>query len=231
MAGNKAVWERARRQGRHVVVLEVGGIDRGTTWKVGLNGINRDAYFSDSGNDSTRANSLGLVLKPWRSDGEFILICGQHDKSLQWQDMPRMSQWTMDIIEQVQEYTDMPIVFRPHPRCRLEHIEHQYKNVYRDEPRKIIDTYDDYNLNFSKVHAVINWSSNPGPQAILAGIPAFVSNSSLAYDVANDIDFLHNIRDPLRPDRQQWVNDYAHTEYTIEEISQGIPLKRLTSIL
>jgi len=33
------------------------------------------------------------------------------------------------------------------------------------------------------------------------------------------------------PDRQQWLNDYAHTEYTIEEIATGIPLKNLTSRL
>ena len=228
MAPNKFVWERAKASGKPVIVLEVGGIKRGTTWKVGLNGINRDAYFGDSGNDSTRADSMGLVLKPWRSDGEFILICGQNDKSLQWQNMPRMSQWVMDTIDEIQKYTDMPIIFRPHPRCRLDTIEHQYKNVFRDSPQKITGTYDDYNLSFQKAHAVISWSSNPGPQAIIAGIPAFVSHSSLAYDVANDIDFLHDIRDPLRLDRRQWLNDYAHTEYTIDEIAEGKPLKLLT---
>ena len=58
---------------------------------------------------------------------------------------------------------------------------------------------------------------------------AFVSTHSLAYPVANDIDFLHDIENPMMPDRQQWLNDYAWTEYTIEEISQGIPLKRLTN--
>ena len=31
----------------------------------------------------------------------------------------------------------------------------------------------------------------------------------------------------MKPDRTQWLNDYAHTEYTVEEISQGIPLKKL----
>jgi len=35
----------------------------------------------------------------------------------------------------------------------------------------------------------------------------------------------------LYPDRTQWLNDYAWTEFTIQEISQGIPLKRLTSLL
>ena len=229
MTGNKTIWERNRKTGKPTIVLEVGGIKRGTTWKVGLNGINRDAYFGDSGNDCTRADSLGLVLKPWRSDGDFILICGQHDKSLQWRDMPPMSRWVMDTIEGIQVVSDLPIIFRPHPRCRLEAIEHQYQNVYRQNPIHIKDTYDDFNLEFHRVHTTISYSSNPGIHSIINGVPAVVGPSSLAYDVA--MHKLLEIKNPKKPDRQQWLNDYAHTEWTIEEISQGIPLKRLTNKL
>jgi hypothetical protein len=228
MTGNRSIWEKAKNQGKPVIVLEVGGIKRGTTWKVGIDGINRDAYFNDGKNNNDRARSLGLFLKPWRQDGDYILICGQHDKSLQWQGMPRMSKWIMDTIEQIQEHSARPIIFRPHPRCPLHDIEHQYRNVYRQQPLRVEGTYDDFNLSFAGAHAVISYSSNPGPQALLAGVPAFVSTSSLAYDAANDIDFLHDIEEPFRPDRQQWLNDYAHTEYTIKEIAQGIPLNLLT---
>ena len=229
MANNRGVWDNCRARRKPVIVLEVGGINRGTTWKVGLNGINRDAYFGPNNNNSDRYRLLGLSLKPWRDNGEYILICGQHDKSLQWQGMPRMSNWVMNTIDEIQTYTDMPIVFRPHPRCPLPDIERQYKNVYRDQPQKLLNTYDDYNLSFSKVHAVVSWSSNPGPLAILAGIPVFSGPSSLAYDVSNT-DF-KNIEHPRRPNRKQWLNDYAHTEYTLDEISQGLPLKNLTSRL
>ena len=231
MAPNQHIWKSAKKHRKPVIVLEVGGINRGKTWKVGLNGINRDAKFGDTGNDASRAQAIGLEYKPWKTQGEYILICGQHDKSLQWQNMPRMSHWVMDTIDTIQQHTDMPIIFRPHPRCKLEAIEHQYKNVYRDEPRHIEGTYDDFNLSFTKVHAVVSYSSNPGPQAVLNGVPAFVSPSSLAYDVGNDIDFLHDIVDPIKPDRRQWLNDYAWTEYTIDEIKDGMPLKRLTNYL
>ena len=119
MAGNQAVWE----QKKPTIVLEVGGINRGTTWKVGLNGINRDAYFGEQDNDRSRADHLGLVCKPWRSNGDFILICGQHDKSLQWQGMPRMSNWFLETYDEIRQYTlSVQYVFRPHPRCRLDHI-------------------------------------------------------------------------------------------------------------
>jgi hypothetical protein len=229
MAKNKSIWERNLAQSKPTIVLEVGGIKRGTTWKVGLNGINRDAYFGELSNDSSRADSFGLVLKDWSKEGEFILIAGQHDKSLQWQNMPRMSQWVMQTIETIQRHSKRPILFRPHPRCRLDAIETQYKNVYRQEPRQIPGTYDDFDMQFKNIWATVSWSSNPGIHSIINGVPAFTGPSSLAYTVANN-DFAL-IENPIRPDRQQWLNDYAWTEFTVEEIAQGIPLKRLTKEL
>ena len=224
MARNEAIWN----QTKPVIVLEVGGIKRGTTWKVGLNGINRDAYFGDMGNSSDRATLLNLEVKPWRTAGEYILIAGQHDKSLQWQTMPRMSNWFLNTYDEIRKHTDRPIIFRPHPRCKLEHIERGLKNVYRQEPRHVTNTYDDFDMGFDNVWATISYSSNPGIHSIINGVPAFVSTHSLAYPAGNDIDFLHTIEQPLMPDRTQWLNDYAHTEYTIEEIAAGLPLKNLT---
>jgi hypothetical protein len=227
MAPNENIWTRARTFGKPVIVLEVGGIKRGTTWKVALNGINRDAYFGDDNFQEHRSRKFNLKLKPWRTDGEHILICGQHDKSLQWQNMPRMSQWIMDTIEEIQKHTDRPIVFRPHPRCRLPAIEHQYKGVYRQEPKYINGTYDDFDMHFNNIYCTVSWSSNPGIHSIINGVPAIVGPSSLAYDVAG-----HNlelINYPQTPDRSKWLENYAHTEYTIGEIEAGIPLKRLTN--
>lgn len=231
MSQNRSVWQRNKASGKPTIVLEVGGIRRGETWKVGLNGINRDAYFGPSGNDDTRAKELEIVCKPWKDQGKYILICGQHDKSLQWQDMPTMSKWVMDTIDTVQKYSDRPIVFRPHPRCKLPTIEHQYKNVIRQEPQRVYGTYDSFDMRFNNIWATISWSSNPGIHSIIEGIPAYVGPSSLAYDAANNIDSLHTIENPHRPERQQWLNDYAWTEFTLNEIATGLPINRLTDKL
>ena len=229
MYRNKSVWDHYRKTGRNVIVLEVGGIQRGTTWKVGLNGVNRDAYFGTTGNSSDRVQKLNLHKKPWRSSGDYILICGQHNKSLQWEGQPPMSQWIMDTIDIIQNYSDRPIVFRPHPRCRLDAIELQYKNVYRQEPIKQANSYDTFDMHFDNVHATVSWNSNPGVHSVIEGIPAFVGPASLAYPVGNSD--LKKIETPLMPDRTQWLNDYAWTEFTIEEIAQGMPLERLTTAL
>jgi len=229
MAPNKKIWEDFHNLNKKVIVLEVGGLVRGKTWKVAIDGINRDANFGNGGNDSTRANQLGLKLKPWSLGGDRIIICGQHDKSNQWKDMPTMSTWLLDTIRQIRERTDMPIVWRPHPRCPVPGIEHEYKNVRREQPIQVKDTYDDFDFDCTGAYAVVNWSSNPATHAVMQGVPVFVGPSSLAYDVGNK-DFT-TIGMPKRPDRTQWLNDIAHTEWTLEEITEGKPLNRLTSYL
>ena len=229
MAQNKTVWEQNRLLDRPVIVLEVGGIKRGTTWKVGLNGINKDAYFGNATRSSNRAKRFGLELKPWRTEGEYILICGQHDKSLQWAGMPPMSQWVQKTITEIQQYTNRPIIFRPHPRCPLPHIEHEFKNVLRQDPRKLTGTYDDFDMKFDNIWATVSWSSNPGIHSIINGVPAFVGPSSLAWNVANAS--LEDIENPHMGARQEWLEEYAHTEHTIDEIAQGIPLNHLLNQL
>ena len=76
---------------------------------------------------------------------------------------------------------------------------------------------------------MINWSSNPAVEAVRNGIPVFVGPSSLAWPVSNHS--LDTIENPLMPDRTQWLSDLAHTEWTIQEIAQGLPLAQLTSRL
>ena len=117
MSPNKAVWEKAKKENRQVIVLEVGGINRGTTWKVGLNGINRDAYFGRLHNNSSRADALGLLLKPWtiNQDGPIIIAC-QHNKSHQWRNQKTVQTWLFETIDTIRQHTDRKIIIRPHPR-------------------------------------------------------------------------------------------------------------------
>ena len=231
MAPNKIVWDRARSQGRPVIVLEVGGLKRGTTWKVAINGINRDAYFGGLHNTSSRADALGLFLKPWKfnnEQGDIIIAC-QHNKSHQWRNQATVQTWLFETIDLIRQYTNRNIIVRPHPRCPIPGIQFEFKNIKIQNPQHVQGTYDDFDFDCTNAYAVVNWSSNPATQAVMQGIPVFVGPDSLAYDVGNTD--LTKINSPSMPDRTQWLNDIAYTEWTIEEISQGLPIKRLTSML
>jgi len=228
MAANKAIWERAARERRPVIVLEVGALQRNTLWKMGVGGVNNNAYFGPRANDRQRADKLGLKLDPWRTNDGPILIACQHNNSAQWNSPASQERWTTETIETIRKHTDRQIILRQHPRCPIR-FKNLPANTILQLPKKIPNTYDDYDFDVSRAYAVINWSSNPGIIAAMRGVPVFTSFSSLAWSVANlDVNKINN---PDTPDRRQWLNDLAHTEWTTEEIATGEPIARFTSVL
>lgn len=231
MAGNKQVWDHCRSINKPVIVLEVGGLKRNETWKVGINGINRDAYFGNIDCPPDRFEKLGLDLKPWH-DGEHIIICGQHGKSEQWKYNKPVNEWMTETALRLRNHTDRKIILRPHPRFPLK-FDKIIDNCQMSLPNQLEGTYDDFDFSqlLKNAHAVINYSSNPGIESVLAGVPVYVSSHSLCYDVGNDINDFSNIERPAKPDRAQWANNIAYTEWTIGEIRAGHPFSRLVSEL
>lgn len=222
MRQNQQVWQQFRNSGRKVLVVEVGLLKRGQTWKLGIDGTGTQAYYGLNFLDD-RAEQLGIKLEPWQKSGTNILIACQRSDSEQWSGLPSTEQWLESTIKTLRQYTDRPIVVRPHPRQKLKTT----SNIILQQPKLLIDTYDsfDFESALKNTWAVINHNSGPGSQAIIQGVPAFVDRTSLASPVAN-LD-LANIENPVRPQRNQWLNKLAHTEWTIDEIASGYPLKRL----
>lgn len=229
MANNAQVWDAAQEKKKSVVVLEVGSILRNKTWKIGINGITKDCFNYMPILDSTRPAKLGLHLREWNYNGKYILICGQNEKSLLWDKMPRMKHWVEQTISEIRKYTDRTIVFRPHPRSTVDINVDAYNNVFVDRPVKLRGSKDDYPIDFTNVWATVSYNSGPGVASILHGSPAFVDNTSLASPMSSGA--ISNIESPLRPDREQWLTWLSHTEFTVEEISQGFPINHLTNSL
>jgi hypothetical protein len=223
MRGNQAVWQAYKNSGRPVIVVEVGMIRRGHTWKLGINGTGIDSYPGNIVN-STRADQLGIKLLPWQQ-GNNIVIAVQRADSEQWAGQPPVTQWLQTTVDTIRKHSDRPVVVRSHPRVHL-----SIPGVTVERPQKIPGSYDDYDFDrvLKNAWAVINWNSGPGPQSVIAGVPAFVGPSSLAAPVAN-LD-LSMIETPHMPDRTQWANQLAHTEWTTQELATGLPIKRLLDI-
>lgn len=244
MARNKQVWDHCKANNKPIIVLEVGGLMRNKSWKVAIDGINREAYFGETSKSSVnnwlrnaskyRQKKFELDLQPWRdtSKSKYILICTQHNKSHQWRNMPPVTNWLEDQIKQIRKHTQRQINIRPHPRSPIDPgiirtLDFEYKNVGLQYPKRYQQTYDEFDFDnaLEGAHCVVSHSSNPGLQAVTAGVPVFVSLDSLAYDVSNKN--YNRIEDLYRPDRTKWFNNVLYTEYFLDEIESGLPLVRL----
>jgi hypothetical protein len=223
MAPNKQVYEHYRTQHKPVIIVDVGALQRGTTWKIAVNHINRLGHYGHTENlDMDRPRKLGIKLGTNSGKNPSILIAAQHRHSLQLANQ-RHEEWIKDIVGEIRQGSDRPIVIRPHPRSPLQMSILNNKTITIEKPEKTPNTYDSFNMNFD-YHAVVNYCSGPGIQAAIVGTRPIVGTYSLALPVSVAI---KNLDQPYDTDRDQWLVEICHTEYTIKEIEQGLWIQRL----
>jgi hypothetical protein len=220
MAANQAVYQHYRSLGRPVIVADIGALQRGTTWKVAVNNINAQGYYGHLDQlDWDRPKKLGISLKTHAKTKPHIVIAAQHAKSEQTAGVD-LNQWVRDQIQCLRNVTDRPIHVRPHPRCRMDVAG---PGVTIEQPVKIPGTYDSFDLALD-CHAIVNYNSGPGIQAAIAGSRPIVHSTSLAYPVS--VGFA-DLEQPYSVNRDLWLAQISHTEYTLNELEQGLWLNRL----
>jgi hypothetical protein len=226
MMPNKTVYDNCIKQGKAVIIIEVGNFKRETTWRICHQHINGLGIFGNTENlDATRPQKLGIRLDPIKiKRKEAILIASQHSRSLQWEGQPSMEQWIRNTVANIRQFSSRPIVVRPHPRSP---IREKIPGVTIELPRKLANSYDDFDIDYN-YHCVINYNSGPAVQAAIYGVPVICDSSSLAFPVSEK---WQNLENPQLPNRDEWFLQLCHTEWTVDEIAQGIPLARLQNIL
>jgi len=222
MRNNKLIYENAIRTNKKILIIEVGNLKRGETWRISLDNINNLGYFGNSDDiDPLRPAKLGVTLKssPSTKRGEILIAC-QHQESLQWQGMPLMKDWVAQTIEKIKKYTRRRIIVRYHPRSSFPF---KMPGIIVERPKPIPMTYDDFDI-FYNYHCIINHNSGPAVQAVINGIPVLCDESSLAAPMSIQWQDLDN---PSLPDREEWFVKLCHTEWTVEEIRKGVPISRI----
>lgn len=188
--------------GEMVIICETGYLRRGDTesnyYAVGLNGLNGRAEFRNEASPPDRFRELALQVKPWRKNGNHVLICGQvpWDASV---DNINFKQWQRETVEKLKGLTNRKLVFRQHPKLAL----------VRPLSEDLKDCW-----------AAVTFNSNTAVEAAIEGIPVFVDDEgTMAGPVANW--FLSDIENPKMPDREQWLYDLAYTQWKPREMREG----------
>ena len=206
------VFRQQRTKNLDVIVLETGYINRGDGenhhYAAGFNGLNGRADFRNRGMSDDRVKKLGVNLKPWRKDGNHVLLCGQvpWDASVEMcHDYPG---WLEHTAWQIKYQTKREIRFRPHPLADLPPIRgctHSKVTIQED---------------LKDCWAVVTYNSNSSVEAVLEGIPAFTFDAgAMAKDVSSQ--WLQELERPYMPAREAWLNDLAYTQWTPEEMRSG----------
>lgn len=216
MRPSQEVFKKFTETNRCVVVLEVGCLNRDLTWKIGINGVNRNHFtWADNNN---RQYPAQLNLNDHAINGSDIVICTQNPLSEQWQGQPTVAKWLDNLIQKIRHYSDRSIIVRAHPRVPVQFNLANYKKVSVVKPGPLSN--DQMFVNAIKnTRFVINHNSNPAVIAAIQGIPVYVDATSMAWDISNKS--LANIETPDFTDKTQWLENIKKSEYTIDEIKKA----------
>ena len=153
-----------------------------------------------------QAKALGLEIKPWRRDGDHVLICPPIPEYGAVLGMD-VSRWLSDMMLTLSRVTDRPLRVRYKP----------------GDPRRLpasASLADD----LDRAHALVTHDSNVVVEAIMAGVPAFVSPDAAMKSPAAALGNtdLASIEDPeLCDHREEWFGDLAENQWTLDEMRDG----------
>jgi hypothetical protein len=223
MQSNKKIYEHYKSLNKPVIIVEVGALHRNITWKIAVNNITAQGYYGHYDNlDWDRPKKLNIKLSNQLTTNPKIIVALQHARSLQVESISDIATWATETVTALQQVTDRPVVVRPHPRSKIV----LPLNIKLELPNKLNNTYDSFDMNYD-CHAIVNYNSGVGIQAAINGVRPVVDSSSLAAPIGIA---LADIEKPYTVDRDLWLVQICHTEYTIEEIQKGLWLKRTNII-
>lgn len=216
------------------IVVERGFIKRDHYFMVGVGGLNGRAQYFVENSPPDRYWALREYLGEWRIPDSFdkILFALQvpSDSSVQHINYP-------DFVRQVGIYLTKlckRFILRYHPlmtggdKTEAGQLIHKTKEVVKllTEFGATVSYGRHLYEDLKNSDLMVSFNSNTNVMANLWGFPniALDANSMVWSINSRSLD---EINHPKIPDRRQWVWDLAYKQYTIHEIRQGRPIKRL----
>lgn len=179
-------------------------------------------FYFDRNVDPARwqkiSDDLGIWLKPWRTQGEHILICLQRHGGWSMGGLD-VQTWLDQTIAQIRQHSrKRQIVVRTHPGDKkIKSILKIYgKGVRLSVNERLVD-------DLKGAWATVVYNSSPSIASIIEGIPAFITDHnpqrSQSYEVANtDLSRLEN---PEMPERKTWIERISMCHWNFNELRSG----------
>ena len=160
---------------------------------------------------------LGVVLKNWDfQNRENILLCLQRNGgwSMKGKDVVN---WANEKIAQIRQYTNRPIIVRPHPGDKK--APQYVKGIQGKDVRISQHTFIEHDL--ANAYCTIGYNSSPLVASAIEGVPIICEDpkASQVEEVSH-----HRIDQitQLRPwDREKWIRKIAQCHWSFTDLRSG----------
>jgi hypothetical protein len=226
----KAVFEKQQRDGKRSIIVDSNLFlyaDKGNSNK--FLRFSYDGVFPSTGeycNDNPDParwdliqKKLGIKLKPWKKDGDDILLCCQRDGGWSMSGQSLLP-WVVKTATQIRKFSDRRIVIRFHPGDK-NILNHKRMLARYRLPNVIVSHQENILQDFTTAHCVINYNSSPAVAAAIEGVPVIVLDPerSQAAEVSHhSLDQIENLQEF---DRELWMQKMAQMHWTLDELKDG----------
>ena len=179
-------------------------------------------FYFDKDIDPKRWQSikknLGITVKDYRKNGDYILLCLQRNGGWSMKGMDVM-EFCHRTIRDIKKFTDRPIVVRGHPG---DGKVNQYLKL--NIPGVSISpkgTPIEHDLKNAWATAIYN--SSPGVASLIEGVPVFQIDRDAGFSMYSEVanTSLKRLEDPKLYDRQEWLERIAMCHWSFEETTSG----------
>lgn len=204
------LWAQARRDQRERYYLDNAYFDcvRGRHFRVTRNALQAFELLPPAHDRFAR---LYTKVRPWRRNGRHIVVCPQSDSFMRllcsWQGGAMA--WQEQVTRELNAHTDRPILVR---------------HWTRDKAAAAANLASD----LKDAWALVTHSSAAANEALLAGVPVFLTGLGAATPMASGA--LANIERPLYPDnRAEWAAGLAGAQWSEQELKDGTAWRSLNA--
>lgn len=153
---------------------------------------------------TARFPALGVEPKPYRTNGEYVLVCPNRSFGVPGRVMP--PDWVEHTAAALRKRTKLPVRVRAHPG--------------NNKPARGIQE------DLVGARAVFVWTSSAGVHAIVEGIPTFVHGP---YWILKGAAASGDVDAPVLPERAPQLERLAWSQWTLAEVERGDPFRHLLS--
>jgi hypothetical protein len=178
-------------------------------------------FYFDKDVDPNRwtkiSTNLGLSLKPYRTNGNHILVCCQRNGGWSMKGMS-VNEWLNKTVVTLRSLTDRPIVVRVHPgdkKWRQWFKLPAHPNVTLSQ-RHIKE-------DLQNAWASVVYNSSPSVASLIEGVPTFVTDPQPEFSQVNGVcnTTLKRIEDPKLYDRKEWIERLSMCHWNFDELKSG----------
>mgnify|MGYP003968711367 FL=1 len=178
-----------------------------------------------------RLREFDITVKDWTRSGSHILIC---PPTQGFRIFFNIHEWTEQTIQTLRKHTDRPIIVREKPAemAILDSAGYLTPDVHGTtllkRSRKIKNRVP-LSEDLKDCWAVVTHQSNVAGDAVMNGVPAFVSEHSAAFTLGNTK--LSNIEKPhYSDDVEKWFRHLSYNQFNLDEMKSGFAWEILNGV-